>query len=245
MDSQTNRLAEPMADEAARVVKESGERRAKAFRKAHRHSRFVRLLRASIPVGSFAAVAGSLVILVGARMAEVPPIIDPARAGIENGRITMQDPRLLGFQKDNRSYQVTADKARQEVKTPNLVELASPFAKVETQTAIFAHIKAVSGLFDTKGETLQLDREISIRTDDGYTLSLQDARIDMKHGGLVSDKAVQLQMQNGRIDAKSIDLKDNGAEVQFSGGVTSEFTNLFGTVPASKSNAEAVPGAAQ
>jgi lipopolysaccharide export system protein LptC len=234
MEHQVTSSAGSMVEARNRLLEETGVRRGAALRKARQHSLVVRTLRKLIPVGSIAAVVSSAMLLVGARMAEVPPLIDPARAGIEDGHITMKDPRLLGFQKDNRSYQVTADKARQAVKTPNLVELAQPLAKVETQNAVFAHIQAAAGLFDTTIEKLQLDNDIKIRTDDGYTLNLRDAQIDMKHGGLVSNKSVVLDMENGRIRASAIDLKNNGEVVNFTGGVTSEFTNLFNTTPASK-----------
>jgi lipopolysaccharide export system protein LptC len=237
MDRQTASLAMP-GDIRALTILEAGRRRATVFKRARRHSLLVKLLRLTIPAGSVLAVAGAVTVLIGARMAETPPVIDPARAGIEGGKITMRDPRLLGFQKDNRSYQVTADKARQEIKTPNLVELAQPNARVETQTSIFAHIQAAAGLFDTAIEKLNLDKDIRIVTDDGYTLNLKDAQIDMKRGDLVSNKDVRLEMNNGRINAKAIDLQNNGAIVNFSGGVSSEFTNLFNLTPASKSPGE-------
>jgi lipopolysaccharide export system protein LptC len=86
---------------------------------------------------------------------------------------------------------------------------------------------------------LKLNRDVRIKTDSGYTLQLDAANVDLKGGNLTSDQPVVVEMENGRIEAKSIDTKNGGKNVMFSGGVTSTFTGLFDTPPADGAASEA------
>jgi lipopolysaccharide export system protein LptC len=215
------------------------KRRDIAFRRAMRHSRVVRFLRLLIPAGSMALAIGFVALFTLARFAvnDAPATVLPE--GLTDGKITMEEPRLTGFQKDSRSYEVTANRASQDVKTPNEVDLSKPIAKIETEAESFAHVNAETGLYDSVVETLKLNRDVRIKTDSGYTLQLDAANVDLKGGNLTSDQPVVVEMENGRIEAKSIDTKNGGKNVMFSGGVTSTFTGLFDTPPADGAASEA------
>ena len=64
-------------------------------------------------------------------------------------KITMEAPRLAGFTRDARPYELTARAAAQDLTKPDMLELKDIHAKMEMQEQ-HVEIKAASGLYDTK-----------------------------------------------------------------------------------------------
>ncbi len=97
-------------------------RRDKAFRSARRHTLFVRFLRKAIPV---AAVTAVIVLIVTPFLSPTSRLanVSVAAVGISNGKVRMETPRLSGYRKDNRPYEVTAENALQDIRNPTQVEL--------------------------------------------------------------------------------------------------------------------------
>jgi len=86
----------------------------RAFRSARRHSRVVRVLRIAIPVGVLISVVGiSLATYLNPlrMLASLP--IDISDMVVSGTKITMEQPRLSGFTKDQRAYEFIADAAAQ------------------------------------------------------------------------------------------------------------------------------------
>src|SRR5262245_39973322 len=110
----------------------------RTFRRAVRHSRWVRTFRVVIPVGV------ALVVLAGRAAAYwLKPLRVLAKVPIELGnmvvsgtKITMQSPRLAGFTADNRGYELTAMAAAQDLTKPGMVELHGIRAVMEMQDKV-------------------------------------------------------------------------------------------------------------
>src|SRR5690348_2214908 len=98
--------------------------RARALRRAKRHSRQVRFLRFVIPgaIVTACAVAFVLAQLDPLRMLTKLPL-DVGGLVISGTKITMQQPRLAGFTRDSRAYELTARAAAQDVTKPDTIEL--------------------------------------------------------------------------------------------------------------------------
>jgi lipopolysaccharide export system protein LptC len=188
----------------------------RGYRAALQHSRHVRLLRISVPVG----IAGLL--LTVAAMNYIPPIGGlrlPGELGnlvIHGTKITMQAPRLTGFTNDSRAYEFSADAAAQDMTKPDLVELQKLHAKMEMSDKSTVQMAAVSGLYNVKTEILTLNEKIDLQSSTGYTGHLIEAIINVQKGTVVSDKPVQVTMLNGSIlNAKHLDISENGSVLRF------------------------------
>jgi lipopolysaccharide export system protein LptC len=203
--------------------------RDRMFRRAARHSRLVSLMRFLIPAGSLGLVGLLLGALLVARTSEESVAQASVPKGLSDGTLTMQSPKLTGFQKDARTYEVTADTARQQVRNQTRVDLDSPVARIETAVQSFANIVAQTGVYNTKLESLDLRDKIRIITDTGYTVFLERALIDLKKGNLDSRKPVVVEMDTGRIEAQTMKARNNGDTILFAGGVSSTFKDLFGS----------------
>ena len=185
------------------------------YRAALRHSRRVRLLR----VGMLAGIALLLVTLVGINY--MPPIGGfrlPGELGnlvIHGTKITMEQPHLTGFTLDSRAYEFSADAAAQDITKPNLVELHQIHAKMEMQDKSTVEMSALSGIYDVKSEMLTLNDNIELVSSTGYEGRLTEAVVDVRKGNVVSDKPVWIKMLNGFLNAKRLDIAENGAVVRF------------------------------
>jgi lipopolysaccharide export system protein LptC len=194
--------------------------RERQFRTARRHSRWVRRLRIGIP----AAVAVGLVLY--ALSAWLNPLTalsrlpSGARLTVSGTKITMDLPKLAGFTRDGRSYELTAAAAAQDLRRPHFIELKEIRTKVELVDGSVVHVTASTGLYETKTEVVTLYQDVVVTSSAGTEIRLSEARLDMRKGHVLSNKPVEVLLPNGRIDAKQMEVIEGGDVVQFRGGVT-------------------------
>ena len=193
----------------------------RAFRAARRHSRVVRVLRIAIPLTVIACLAVVTLITYfnPLRMLGTLPV-DISNMIVSGTKITMEQPRLSGFTRDARAYELSADAAKQDLTKPDIVELNNIHAKVEMQDKTTIKLSAVTGIYDTKAETLKLERNILLSSSTGYEGRLSEARVDIRKGHVVSDQPVEVKMLQGTLDAKRLEILDSGEVVRFHGGVS-------------------------
>jgi lipopolysaccharide export system protein LptC len=205
--------------------------RARAYAQARRHSARVRFYKRVIPLGIAAGVA--LVLLFA--------FVGPAErlAGLSLGpisfsgtKITMESPRLTGFHKDSRAYEVTATSATQDVRKPHIVELNVMKARlVVDDQGTAAHLEAATGVFDTQREHLELRQEVRVTTDSGQEARLKSASIDFKAGTVVSREPVTVKLTNGTVEADGLEIGDNGKVITFAGRVRTVFEGTSSEIP--------------
>jgi lipopolysaccharide export system protein LptC len=81
------------------------------------------------------------------------------------------------------------------------------------------HLSAITGVYDSKAETLKLDRDIQLSSSSGYAGHLSEALVDIRKGNVVSNKPVQVKLLQGTLDANRLEIVDSGDVVRFDGGV--------------------------
>lgn len=193
----------------------------RAFRAARRHSRLVRFLRIALPLAVvFITVGMSLLTWFNPlrMLATLPVNVDDLV--VSGSKITMEQPRVNGFTKDQRAYEFTAKAAAQDLTKPDIVELKSINAKVEMQDKSTMTMIADTGVYDTKKETLQLVGNILLTSTNGNTGKLTEATVDVRKGNVVSDRPVELEMLQGILNANRLEVVDSGTLIRFHGGVS-------------------------
>jgi lipopolysaccharide export system protein LptC len=191
---------------------------APAFRRARRHSRLVRVLRTGIPVFVGAAVVlyalGSwLNPLAGLNLPSISSM------GISGTKITMDAPRLAGFTRDGRAYELTAAAAAQDLKRPQFIELQGVRAKMQLEDGNTVNITSEAGLYDTKGEVVTLNKNVVIVMSNGTTVHMAETTLDMRKNHVTSDKPVQVDVADGHVNAQKMEVVNGGEVVYFRGGV--------------------------
>jgi len=131
----------------------------------------------------------------------------------------MESPRLAGFTKDQRGYEVTAKGAAQDLAKPDFVELTDLRAKLAMQDNNSAELITVGGLYNTKTEILNLGPNILLRSTNGYEAQLADAVVEVRKGNITSDKPVAVKMTRGTLNANRLEVINSGEVIRFEGGV--------------------------
>jgi lipopolysaccharide export system protein LptC len=192
-----------------------------AFRRAARHSRRVRLLRVALPavaVGTVALISLASFLNPLRALSSLP--IDPTKLGISGTTIRMEAPRLAGYSKDNRPYELSAKSASQDLTKPTQIELNGIRAKVGLADNNSVVLDSTAGSFDANSQNLVLREGIRIAATNGYAAKLTDAHVDVRRGVIVTENPVDVTLLNGSLKANRMEIRDAGSVVTFERGVS-------------------------
>ena len=131
----------------------------------------------------------------------------------------MELPRLTGFTTDSRPYELTARAAAQDLTKPDVLELKDITGHVELKDGQRVVIKSINGVYDTKGELLKLNDNITLNSSSGYEGHLTEATVNVSNGNIVSESPVEVRLPNGWLTANRLEVIENGASILFGGGV--------------------------
>lgn len=215
--------------------------RSKAYRRARRHTLLVRVLRFLLPASGIAALA--VLSLVSWVSAPVPYEITVADKYVSFDGIVMDRPTLTGYDKQNRRYKVSADKAIQKITNPNQVRLNDISAEVTLPDQGVATITAGGGDYDNSSATLKLIGGIRVDSTMGYQVSLKNAEIDLQAGTLVSRNPVTIRYQDSEITGDTMSVSDGGKRIVLEGRVESNLMPPKRDQQAQKSKAGSETGA--
>ncbi|HEX2255304.1 MAG TPA: LPS export ABC transporter periplasmic protein LptC [Afifellaceae bacterium] len=198
-----------------------GPRRAAAFAAARRHTRLVRFLRKALPLGCVLVLAG----FVGLTRAPMPGGLDfsVARTTISNGAVVMHEPQLTGYDKQHRSFRVTADTASQKLSRPDQVELKKVVAAIQSPDRGEITITAGGGDLDNSENTLALYDSVVVESLDGYRILLESVDVHVKEHRLTSDQPVTVFYQEGETSAERLQVTEQGKLVVLEGRVKTTY----------------------
>jgi len=190
------------------------------YGQAVRHSSRVRFLRRVLPVLAI------IILGLAAFVAWLDPFrivrdfpLDVMKLSIQGNKLVMDAPKLSGFTKDGRGYNITATAAAQYLTKTNIIELEGIKANFTLTGNGMTELIATKGLYDAKGDTVQLTEGIVIRSTAGYEGKLSEAVIEVKRGHVVTERPVDITFNNGSIRADRMEIFDNGARAIFEGRV--------------------------
>src|SRR5215467_2437556 len=132
---------------------DEGNDREPVFRAAMRHSRMVRIYRGAIPV-SLIAIMAAIAAAAYFKPPKAAATLDPGREVVSGSRINMQAPKLGGFTRDGRPYELTARAASQDLTNPGVLELKDVRARLQMQDKNTVDVSAATGIYDTKADTM-------------------------------------------------------------------------------------------
>jgi lipopolysaccharide export system protein LptC len=200
--------------EAGYSARSRGGDNERIYRRALRHSRHVRWMRATL------IVAVSLVLLAVVIDDYLPAggIRLPGEIGklvIKGTKITMQAPRLTGYTSDARPYEFTAASAQQDITKPDFVELRQIHAKIAMADKSTVHLWADTGHYNMKTNMLDLKDNIHLVSSTGYEARLSKATVDVNKGSVVSDTPIWIKLLDGDLNAKHLEIVDKGDTLRF------------------------------
>jgi len=191
------------------------------FRRARRHSRRVRLLRVAIPlVLVIGIIATTLAVYFNPlrTLAKLP--VSVGGVTVSRSGVTMIEPKLGGYTRDERRYELSAIAATQDLLKRDVVNFEEPRASLEMADGSTINMRAATGSFDRKANVLTLNRDIVLTSTSGYEAHLSQAAVDVAGGNIVSDEPVEVISQQGTLRGNRLEVKKSGEIVRFDNGVT-------------------------
>lgn len=201
------------------------------FALATRHSRRVRLLRRAIPVAIVAILGATIAVSWLDPLKVLVRLPIDGKLVVSGTRITMQAPKLSGYTKDHRWYEVGAEGATQDITKPDFIELAEVRAKIETQDKSTISISSKAGQYNRKTSLLTLKTDVRMRSSAGFEMHLEEAVIDTGKGEVVSEKPVSVFTKDTTLTSDRFEVESSGDVVRFVGGVVMNLENLGAARP--------------
>jgi lipopolysaccharide export system protein LptC len=188
----------------------------RAFRSARSHSRYVRIMRLAVPLATI-VILGAFLLWTWLNplrlLLKVPDI--GGDLVVSGTKITMQQPRITGFTRDARPYEFTASAAAQDLTRPDVVEMHNLQGKYQLRDNTRTELRADIGTYNSKKETLDLGQNTVVTSSAGYKLLLNSASIDVRGAKMVSEDPVQVEMRQGKLEAKRMEVSDSGNVLSF------------------------------
>jgi lipopolysaccharide export system protein LptC len=138
---------------------------------------------------------------------------------VSGTKITMESPHLSGYTPDQRPYELWAKTAVQDVTNPDLVELNKLRTKLLMQDGSTVFLDSLTGLFDNKQQTLDLHKDIFLKTTTGYEARLTQAFVDLVRNTVDSDEHVDVKLTNGTLSSDRLRITGGGELIVFEGNV--------------------------
>lgn len=151
--------------------------------------------------------------------------------------LTMDNPRYVGVDEQQRPFQVTARRASQVSRDANRLQLETPQADIAIAPDEWLALTAKRGIYDKNARTIDLDGDVTLYHDRGYTLSSPSARVSLSEGSVSGDQPISGHGPSGTVEGEGFRVLDRGARFVFTGKSKVTF------VPAEAPKAPAKPAA--
>ncbi|WP_407941233.1 LPS export ABC transporter periplasmic protein LptC [Mesorhizobium xinjiangense] len=141
-----------------------------------------------------------------------PPTLDIEVDGtaLQDGKLVMANPTLDGFGKDDLPYSMTAARALQDLSDTSAIQLEDISARLPLSAENFATIGAKAGIYDNEKNTLEITTPLTVETDDGMSITMQSAFIDIANGELKSNEPIDIRLDGSQIEADTFRVRDRG-----------------------------------
>ena len=191
-----------------------------AVRVAGRHSVAVRVVRIGLLIAVVIALTGLVLntYFKPMQIFEKLPSVS-GKLAVQGSKITMELPRIAGFTRDQRAYELNAETAVQDIAKPDIVELQNLRAKMELQDKDVVQVTANAGTYNTKADKIVLRDQIVVTSQQGYKAVLREAAVEMKKGNVISEQPLEITLPNGTLKANRLEIIDSGDVIRFERGV--------------------------
>jgi lipopolysaccharide export system protein LptC len=142
---------------------------------------------------------------------------------VQGSRITLDNPKLTGYRKDGRPYELTARVGVQDLSKPDLFELEGVAATLDSGPGQAVMLTANAGFYNTKTDQADLFKGVRIFDDKSYDLRLEKALLDLRANTLKSDRPGKLLMSCCEVEGNTVELAQGEQRVTFVGAVRSVF----------------------
>lgn len=183
------------------------------FARERRHSGRIRFFRKVLP-----GLAILILVLLFARIAVTSftgVSIDLSGTTIEGGKLIMDGPHMNGFTSNNRPYELSAQRAIQDITRTESVDLEGIAARLPVGRNDWAQVDAATGTLYRDSGKLAITSPTVIETTDGLTAHLQSAELEMATGDIYGRDQVRIESGGSNVTAETLTVTGGGAVMVF------------------------------
>lgn len=129
----------------------------------------------------------------------------------------MDRPHFAGNDKNQRPYTVTADFATQKSRDEKVFDLVQPKADMLDKKSHWVAVTADTGKYDQQLRLLDLQGNVTLFQDQGYTLTTERARVDLDANAAYGDRPVQGHGPDAEVVAEGFHASEKGDRLVFTG----------------------------
>ena len=195
------------------------------------YSRFVRVMRLALPLAAIGLFA-ILFINPGSDRDVIEPIqpTDPEMREQTISQNELLNPKFESMDNKNQPYKITADRAVQGEKNKDLIMLERPVGVITMEDGINVTMRSDTGAYRQDSERFFLQGGVFLKHEGGYSLSSEEAHIDLRENFAWSEKDVMGKGPDLSISAKGLHADGNTGEIIFTGPATLILKDGFGGV---------------
>lgn len=180
---------------------------------ARRHTRFVKLSRLVTMLAAL-ALLGALTFFIFDGPAREPIVTN------EEELVRMTNPRYTGTDGEGEPYSLTADYAVRSRTAVDAVKLVNPVLNfLRLEGAEDSKIVAKEGLYDSKAQTMELRKDVTVSTDDGYVCETTHARVRAADRTVEGDEPIFCTGEFGQVRGDRYQILDSYSRFVFTGNV--------------------------
>ena len=166
------------------------------------YSRFVRNMRLALPLVAIAIVG---LLMTWPRVEDTMAPI-PREAVLPNtvAKNELLDPHFESVDKKNQPFIITATRAVQSDKNPDMILLDTPTAKITLKDGVTLAADATKGAYKQEEEKLLLEGHVTLVHDQGYQMKTEKLLVDLKFNKAWSELPVQGSGPAGSLQAEGL-----------------------------------------
>lgn len=187
------------------------------YAKAISHSRLVAFLRKFLPIGSVVIII--LFIAASIIRTSLPSGLVIESAGLEDGKLVMRSPVLVGQTNNDLPYRMTAERAIQAIGQTSLITLENISAQVPLNDKNDSFIEAVQGIFDQERELLTFTQPFTVTTSSGLIAKLIGGEYEVATGAFESENPIDIKFDGGFLTSNSMQIAQGGEILIFDGDI--------------------------
>lgn len=187
------------------------------YARAVSHSRLVVFLRKFLPIGSGIIII--FFIALSIIRTSLPDGLVVESAGLEDGKLVMRSPVLVGQTSADLPYRMTAKRAIQSIGQASLITLEDIAAQVPLNNENNSFIEALQGIFDQEKEFLTFTQPFSVTTSSGLEAKFIDGGYNVATGAFESENEVDIKFEGGWLTSNTMQIAQGGETLKFNGDV--------------------------
>ncbi|WEK45328.1 MAG: LPS export ABC transporter periplasmic protein LptC [Candidatus Andeanibacterium colombiense] len=166
------------------------------------HDKLIRRLSTLLPAG-IGVIAALMILTPLAPRGEVSFLLDRNKVAIAEDRLKVDNAMYRGEDEHGRPFSVVAGSAIQQSASEPIVNMRELEARLLLSQGP-ALLKANSGRYDYKNQTVAIDGVVQFTGADGYTMSARNVSVDLEKKALIGDGAVDGEIPAGTFSANRI-----------------------------------------